>query len=72
MVSLSSHPVTLFTFFPRPFSGQSAVSFLEFAQVLDKIAYLTVWQGDDVQRRVKGVVARLNWGRTTKTRCCTA
>ncbi|MDA6518285.1 hypothetical protein OSL29_22390, partial [Escherichia coli] len=29
---------------------------LEFAQVLDKMAYLTVWQGDDVQRRVKGVV----------------
>ncbi|MBB0553547.1 type VI secretion system tip protein VgrG, partial [Escherichia coli] len=25
---------------------------LEFAQVLDKMAYLTVWQGDDVQRRV--------------------
>ncbi len=24
---------------------------LEFAQVLDKMAYLTVWQGDDVQRR---------------------
>ena len=24
---------------------------LEFAQVLDKMAYLTIWQGDDVQRR---------------------
>ncbi len=45
---------------------------LEFAQVLDKMAYLTVWQGDDVQLRVKGVVTCLNWGRTTKTRCCTA
>ncbi len=45
---------------------------LEFAQVLDKMAYLTVWQGDDVQRRVKGVVTCLNWGRTTKTRCYTA
>ena len=29
---------------------------LEFAQVLDKMAYLTIWQGDEVQRRVKGVV----------------
>ena len=35
---------------------------LEFAQVLDKMAYLTIWQGDDVQRRVKGVVTGLNWG----------
>ncbi|EPV2010833.1 hypothetical protein ACV216_003012, partial [Escherichia coli] len=25
---------------------------LEFAQVLDKMAYLTIWQGDEVQRRV--------------------
>ncbi|EFC5372736.1 IS3 family transposase [Escherichia coli] len=24
---------------------------LEFAQVLDKMAYLTIWQGDEVQRR---------------------
>ncbi len=45
---------------------------LEFAQVLDKMAYLTIWQGDEVQRRVKGVVTGLNSGRTTKTRCCTA
>ncbi len=45
---------------------------LEFQQILDKMAYLTIWQGDDVQRRVKGVVTCLNWGRTTKTRCCTA
>ncbi|HBQ4527124.1 TPA: hypothetical protein L7266_003297 [Escherichia coli] len=29
---------------------------LEFQQILDKMAYLTIWQGDDVQRRVKGVV----------------
>ncbi|EGN0231305.1 TPA: RHS repeat-associated core domain-containing protein [Escherichia coli] len=27
---------------------------LEFAQVLDKMAYLTIWQGDEVQRRVPG------------------
>ncbi|HFI1270740.1 TPA: hypothetical protein ACGPH6_004109, partial [Escherichia coli] len=26
---------------------------LEFAQVLDKMAYLTIWQGDEVQRRVR-------------------
>ncbi len=26
---------------------------LEFAQVLDKMAYLTIWQGDEVQRRVE-------------------
>ena len=26
------------------------------------MAYLTIWQGDDVQRRVKGVVTGLNWG----------
>ena len=39
---------------------------LEFAQVLDKMAYLTIWQGDEVQRRVKGVVTGLNSGRTTK------
>lgn len=35
---------------------------LEFAQVLDKMAYLTVWQGDDVQRRVKGVVTWFELG----------
>ncbi len=35
---------------------------LEFAQVLDKMAYLTIWQGDEVQRRVKGVVTGLNSG----------
>ncbi|HFU2654433.1 RHS repeat-associated core domain-containing protein [Escherichia coli] len=27
---------------------------LEFQQILDKMAYLTIWQGDDVQRRVPG------------------
>ncbi|MFP1558220.1 hypothetical protein ACLB1T_18400 [Escherichia coli] len=45
---------------------------LEFQQILDKMAYLTIWQGDDVQRRVKGVVTWFELGRTTKTRCCTA
>lgn len=39
---------------------------LEFPQILDKMAYLTVWQGDDVQRRVKGVVTWFELGRTTK------
>ena len=32
---------------------------LEFAQVLDKMAYLTIWQGDEVQRRGKGVGKQL-------------
>ncbi|OSK66348.1 VgrE protein, partial [Escherichia coli B921] len=35
---------------------------LEFAQVLDKMAYLTIWQGDEVQRRVKGVVTWFELG----------
>lgn len=39
---------------------------LEFAQVLDKMAYLTVWQGDDVQRRVKGVVTWFELGENDK------
>ncbi len=39
---------------------------LEFQQILDKMAYLTIWQGDDVQRRVKGVVTWFELGRTTK------
>ena len=57
---------SLFALFPRSLPGQPAVSLLEFAQVLDKMAYLTIWQGDEVQRRVKGVVTGLNSGRTTK------
>ena len=39
---------------------------LEFAQVLDKMAYLTVWQGDDVQRRVKGMVTWFELGENDK------
>ena len=39
---------------------------LEFAQVLDKMACLTVWQGDDVQRRVKGVVTWFELGENDK------
>ncbi|EHH4259069.1 type VI secretion system tip protein VgrG [Escherichia coli] len=39
---------------------------LEFTQVLDKMAYLTVWQGDDVQRRVKGVVTWFELGENDK------
>ncbi|WP_137495116.1 contractile injection system protein, VgrG/Pvc8 family, partial [Escherichia coli] len=35
---------------------------LEFAQVLDKMAYLTIWQGHELQRRVKGVVTWLELG----------
>ena len=42
---------------------------LEFAQVLDKMAYLTVWQGDEVQRRVKGVVTWFELGENDKNRC---
>ncbi|PSY30063.1 hypothetical protein C7B09_26380, partial [Escherichia albertii] len=29
---------------------------LDFPQMLEKMAYLTIWQGNDAQRRVKGVV----------------
>ncbi|HFU8104414.1 TPA: type VI secretion system tip protein VgrG, partial [Escherichia coli] len=39
---------------------------LEFAQVLDKMAYLTIWQGDEVQRRVKGVVTWFELGESDK------
>ncbi|HGA1753758.1 TPA: type VI secretion system tip protein TssI/VgrG, partial [Escherichia coli] len=38
----------------------------EFAQVLDKMAYLTIWQGDEVQRRVKGVVTWFELGENDK------
>ncbi len=60
-------------FSPRSLSlvSQQFLS-LEFQQILDKMAYLTIWQGDDVQRRVKGMVTWFELGRTTKTRCCTA
>ncbi|EOA8090180.1 contractile injection system protein, VgrG/Pvc8 family, partial [Escherichia coli] len=37
-----------------------------FAQVLDKMAYLTIWQGDEVQRRVKGVVTWFELGENDK------
>ncbi|EYY36325.1 type VI secretion system tip protein TssI/VgrG [Escherichia coli] len=39
---------------------------LEFAQVLDKMAYLTIWQGDEVQRRVKGMVTWFELGENDK------
>ncbi|EMX33107.1 rhs element Vgr family protein [Escherichia coli MP021561.2] len=39
---------------------------LEFQQILDKMAYLTIWQGDDVQRRVKGVVTWVELGENDK------
>ncbi|OKV49556.1 type VI secretion system tip protein VgrG [Escherichia coli] len=39
---------------------------LEFPQILDKMAYLTVWQGDDVQRRGKGVVTWFELGENDK------
>ncbi|MFO9843014.1 type VI secretion system tip protein TssI/VgrG [Escherichia sp. WS470] len=39
---------------------------LEFQQLLDKMAYLTIWQGDDVQRRVKGVVTWFELGENDK------
>ncbi|HBB5032572.1 TPA: phage receptor, partial [Escherichia coli] len=35
-------------------------------QVLDKMAYLTIWQGDEVQRRVKGVVTWFELGENDK------
>lgn len=54
-----------------PLVSQQFLS-LEFAQVLDKMAYLTIWQGDEVQRRVKGVVTWFELGENDKTRCCTA
>ncbi|MEH4611051.1 hypothetical protein POY34_19515, partial [Escherichia coli] len=40
---------------------------LEFQQILDKMAYLTIWQGDDVQRRVKGVVTWFERKRLVRT-----
>ncbi|WP_109042717.1 type VI secretion system tip protein TssI/VgrG [Escherichia coli] len=39
---------------------------LEFAQVLDKMAYLTIWQGDELQRQVKGVVTWFELGENDK------
>ncbi len=39
---------------------------LEFQQILDKMAYLTIWQGDDVQRRVKGMVTWFELGENDK------
>ncbi|KDX54154.1 rhs element Vgr family protein [Escherichia coli 2-210-07_S3_C1] len=39
---------------------------LEFQQILDKMAYLTIWQGDDVQRRGKGVVTWFELGENDK------
>ena len=39
---------------------------LEFAQVLDKMAYLTIWQGGEVQRRVKGVGTWFELGENDK------
>lgn len=37
---------------------------LDFTQVLEKTAYLTLWQDTRVQRRVKGVVTRFELGET--------
>ncbi|EHW05485.1 type VI secretion system tip protein TssI/VgrG, partial [Escherichia coli] len=39
---------------------------LEFQQILDKMAYLTIWQGDDEQRRVKGMVTWFELGENDK------
>ncbi len=39
---------------------------LEFQQILDKMVYLTIWQGDDVQRRVKGMVTWFELGENDK------
>lgn len=57
---------SLSSLFPRSLSGQPAVSLLEFQQILDKMAYLTIWQGDEVQRRVKGVVTWFELGENDK------
>lgn len=39
---------------------------LDFPQVLEKMAYLTIWQGNDAQRRVKGVVTWFELGENDK------
>ncbi|MDI7079564.1 contractile injection system protein, VgrG/Pvc8 family, partial [Escherichia coli] len=39
---------------------------LEFAQVLDKMAYLTIWQGDEVKSRGKGVGTWFELGENDK------
>lgn len=39
---------------------------LDFPQVLEKMAYLTIWQGNDAQRRVKGVVTWFKLGENDK------
>nr|WP_249354727.1 type VI secretion system tip protein VgrG [Escherichia albertii] len=39
---------------------------LDFPQVLEKMAYLTIWQGNDAQRRVKGVVTWFELGESDK------
>lgn len=35
---------------------------IEFSQVLEKTAYLKIWQGDEIQRRVKGMVSFFEQG----------
>ncbi|HEB1562051.1 TPA: type VI secretion system tip protein VgrG, partial [Escherichia albertii] len=39
---------------------------LDFPQVLEKMANLTIWQGNDAQRRVKGVVTWFELGENDK------
>lgn len=39
---------------------------LDFPQVLEKMAYLTIWQGNDALRRVKGVVTWFELGENDK------
>ncbi|MDU2940982.1 MAG: type VI secretion system tip protein TssI/VgrG [Enterobacteriaceae bacterium] len=35
---------------------------IEFSQILEKMAYLKIWQGDEIQRRVKGIVTWFEQG----------
>ena len=42
---------------------------LEFAQVLDKMAYLTIWQGDDVCARTS-LSSRTRTSKASSARCC--
>ena len=45
---------------------------IDFSQVLEKTAHLKIWQGDEIQRRVSGIVTWFEQGKTTGIRCCTA
>ncbi|MFP1483080.1 type VI secretion system Vgr family protein [Escherichia coli] len=57
--SLSSLFPSIFSLVSQPFLS------LEFAQVLDKMAYLTIWQGDECST-VKGVVTWFELGENDK------